>query len=56
LVTENYNLNGQNEELTYQLESSKNTREVLEQKIGKVEAASLKSFEERNLENNALTL
>ena len=54
LVTENYKLNEQNEELKCQLESSKNTLEVLEQKIGKVEAAALKSFGERNLETKTL--
>ena len=54
MVSENCNLNEQNEELKSQLKSSKHSLEVLEQKIGKVEAAAIKSYEERNLEIKTL--
>ena len=54
LVTENYRLNEQIEELKVQLNSSNNTLDILETKIEKVEAAALKSYEERKLEINTL--
>ena len=54
LVTENYKLNDQIEELKCQISSSNSTLDILETKIEKVEAAALKSYEEINLEINTL--
>ena len=54
LVTENYKLNEQIEELKCQISSSNSTLDILETKIEKVEAAALKSYEEINLEINTL--
>ena len=54
MVTENYKIYEQIEELKCQLNSSNNTLDILETKIEKVEAEAIKSYEGRNLEINTL--
>ena len=54
LISENKEFKEQIEELQVLTTSSKETVDILEEKISKVEASALKSFEARNIETSTL--